>query len=140
LKNALKALRLWMDVGAFFVFLALALRFGERTVFWYAGVGVAAVALPLWVVARIQLGSAFAVRPEARRLVTRGLYSKIRHPIYLFGSAAYFGAFPALQVWPVLAAWVALLPVEVLRARRESRLLSATFGERYERYRRGTWL
>ncbi|HKQ50728.1 MAG TPA: methyltransferase, partial [Pyrinomonadaceae bacterium] len=69
-----------------------------------------------------------------------GLYSRIRHPIYLFGSAAYFGAFLALQIWPILAAWLLLLPVEVVRARRETRLLRATFGERYESYRKGTWL
>lgn len=140
MREALKKLRLWLDVEFFLALLALALRFGAPTKFWYAGVGLAAVCLPLWVAARLQLGSAFTVRPEARRLVTRGLYSRIRHPIYLFGSGAYFGALLALQIWPVLAAWAALLPLEVLRARRESRLLSATFGEQYRRYRRRTWL
>ena len=135
----LRKLRLWLDVVTFLVLLALALRFGGRTGPWFAGVGLAAVCFPLWILARLQLGSAFAVKPEARGLVTHGLYSRIRHPIYLFGSAAYFGALLALQVWPVLAAWLALLPLELLRARRESRLLRATFGERYERYRKGTW-
>src|SRR5918911_4266450 len=114
--EAIKKLRLWLDVVAFLVLLALALRFGGHTKLWYAGVGLAAACFPLWIVARFQLGSAFTLKPEARRLVTRGLYSRIRHPIYLFGSGAYFGAFLALQFWPVLAAWVALLPLEVVRA------------------------
>jgi protein-S-isoprenylcysteine O-methyltransferase Ste14 len=129
-----------LDVGAFLVVFVLALRFGARTGFWFAGLILAIVCFPLWILARVQLGSAFTVRPEARRLVTHGLYSKVRHPIYIFGCAAYLGAFLALQVWPILAAWLLLLPVEVLRARRETRLLRATFGERYELYRKGTWL
>ena len=136
----LRGFRLWLDVGGFLVVLALALRFGARTKLWFAGLGLAVICFPLWMLARVQLGSAFTVRPEARRLVTHGLYARIRHPIYLFGSAAYFGAFLALQVWPILAAWLVLLPVEVWRARRESLLLRARFGERYELYRKRTWL
>lgn len=140
MSKALRKLRLWLDVGAFLVLLALALRFGGHTRFWLAGLSLTAVCFPLWILARVQLGSAFTIKPEARQLVTHGLYSKVRHPIYLFGSGAYFGAFLALQVWPILAVWLALLPLEVLRARRESHLLRARFGEQYERYRRDTWL
>jgi protein-S-isoprenylcysteine O-methyltransferase Ste14 len=136
----LRKLRLWLDVGAFLVLLALALCFGGHTRFWFVGISLAAVCFPLWILARIQLGSSFTFRPEASRLVAHGLYSRFRHPIYLFGSAAYFGAFLALQIWPILAVWLALLPLEILRARRESRLLSASFGEQYQQYRRGTWL
>jgi protein-S-isoprenylcysteine O-methyltransferase Ste14 len=137
---ALRKLLLWLDVLAFLVLSALAFRFGARTRIWLAGSGLAAVSFPLWMLARIQLGSAFTVRPEARRLVTHGLYSKFRHPVYLFGSLSYFGALLALQIWPILIAWLALLPLQVLRARREDRVLRERFGERYEEYRRHTWL
>jgi len=67
------------------------------------------------------------------------LYSRIRHPIYVFGSLAYFGSLVALQVWPVLAAWLALTPIEVVRARREDRVLADAFGPRYATYRKQTW-
>jgi len=77
--------------------------------------------------------------PEARRLVTRGLYSKFRHPIYVFGCLAYFGSLLALQVWSILVAWVALTPIEFLRARREDRVLADAFGPEYTAYRRRTW-
>ena len=46
----------------------------------------------LWTVARFQLGSSFAVTAQARHLVTHGLYSKIRNPIYVFGSCVIAGA------------------------------------------------
>jgi protein-S-isoprenylcysteine O-methyltransferase Ste14 len=137
---ALRKLLLWLDVAAFLVLLALAFRFGAHTRIWLAGLSLAVVSFPLWMLARIQLGSAFTVRSEARRLVTHGLYSKLRHPVYLFGSLSYFGALLALQIWPILIAWLMLLPLQVLRARREDRVLRAKFGEQYDQYRRGTWL
>src|SRR4029077_19773011 len=56
-------------------------------------------------VARCQLGKSFSLRPEARELVAHGLYSKIRNPIYVFGSMSILGLILVLQR-PVL--WVAL--------------------------------
>jgi protein-S-isoprenylcysteine O-methyltransferase Ste14 len=129
----------WTDVGACLLLTALALRFGAHTPVWYAGLFLAALSLPLWIVARRQLGTAFSARPEARRLVTRGLYSRIRHPIYVFGCLAYFGSLAALQVWPILVAWLALTPIEVVRARREDRVLADAFGSEYAAYRSRTW-
>ena len=129
----------WTDVVACVILFALAVRLGPHTFIWYTGLILAAVTLPFWVVARRQLGSAFSAMPQARRLVTRGLYSKLRHPIYVFGCLAYFGSLLALQVWPILLAWVALTPIELLRARREDRVLADAFGSEYTAYRRRTW-
>jgi protein-S-isoprenylcysteine O-methyltransferase Ste14 len=42
-------------------------------------------------IARYQLGRSFAVRAEAHQLVTRGIYSKIRNPIYVFGTVMIAG-------------------------------------------------
>ena len=134
----MKILR-WTDLVACLVLIALAVRFGPRTTIWYTGLLLSAVSLPLWVVARRQLGNAFTVMPEARQLVTHGLYSKIRHPIYVFGSLAYFGSLLALQVWPILVTWLALTAIEVVRARREDRVLADTFGPAYAAYRSKTW-
>lgn len=37
-----------------------------------------------WVgIARFQLGRSFSVTPQARQLVTTGIYARIRNPIYL---------------------------------------------------------
>jgi protein-S-isoprenylcysteine O-methyltransferase Ste14 len=129
----------WIDLLACLVLFALAVRYGPHTRVWYAGLTLAAVTLPLWVIARRQLGDAFSAKPEARRLVTHGLYSRIRHPIYLFGCLAYFGSLLALQVWPVLAVWLALTPIELVRARREDRVLADAFGAEYAAYRSHTW-
>ena len=45
----------------------------------------------------------------------------------------------ALQGWPGLVVWVILIPVQVIRARREERVLAEAFGAEYEAYRSSTW-
>lgn len=59
------------------------------------GLAIAGPALVLLIVARLQLGAAFSVSARASNLVTTGLYSRIRNPIYVFGalliSASSFG-------------------------------------------------
>jgi protein-S-isoprenylcysteine O-methyltransferase Ste14 len=106
---------------------------------WLVGLLLAACALPLWVAARLQLGAAFSFRANAQMLVTHGLYARLRHPIYVFGCLAYLGSLLALQIWPILVLWLALTPLELVRAIREERVLEQTFGDDYRRYRVSTW-
>lgn len=90
-------------------------------------------------VARYQLGRSFAVRAEAHQLVTRGIYSKIRNPIYVFGTILFAGVVLIVHR-PVL--WllvVAIIVVQIIRAHREARVLEAAFGDAYREYRRKTW-
>jgi protein-S-isoprenylcysteine O-methyltransferase Ste14 len=44
-----------------------------------------------WALARLQLGRSFSGEARATALVTHGLYSKIRNPIYVFGAAFIAG-------------------------------------------------
>ena len=93
----------------------------------------------LWFVARRQLGVAFSVRPQARQLVATGLYAKLRHPIYVFGTMAFLLVLLALLGRPALAIWAVLIPIQVIRARREEAVLAEAFGAEYEAYRSSTW-
>jgi protein-S-isoprenylcysteine O-methyltransferase Ste14 len=92
-----------------------------------------------WTIARFQLGAAFAVRPEARKLVTQGLYARIRNPIYLFGSWVLAGGMLVFGQPAWLLLFVVLIPLQIWRARQESAVLEAAFGEQYRKYRAGTW-
>ena len=90
-------------------------------------------------VARCQLGKSFSIRPKARELVVHGLYSRIRNPIYVFGSMIILGLILVLQkpvLWVGLAAVVA---IQTIRARREAGVLEEAFGDSYREYRRKTW-
>ncbi len=125
---------------AFYLFLAaLAVVADLHATAWFVPLGLSCVCAVVWYVARRQLGSAFSVRPEAQHLVTTGLYSKFRHPIYVFGTLAFLLVLLALQGWQALAIWAILIPVQVVRAHREGLVLAQAFGAEYEAYRTTTW-
>lgn len=105
----------------------------------YLGTILAVVGVSFIAVARYQLGKSFSVKPEARELVTHGLYSKIRNPIYVFGVVMFTGVLLVFQkpiLWLVLAV---IVTGQAFRARREARVLEAAFGDAYREYRRKTW-
>jgi protein-S-isoprenylcysteine O-methyltransferase Ste14 len=103
------------------------------------GAVIAGISFPLFVLARWQLGSSFSVRAKASRLVTTGLYSRVRNPIYLFGGLFIVGLSLFVSVWGPLAVALVIVPLQVVRARREERVLAEAFGEEYERYKNKTW-
>lgn len=104
-----------------------------------AGVAIAAPAFLLFVLARMQLGSAFSVEAKASKLVTTGLYSRIRNPIYVFGALMILGIIVfAAQPWWLLALAV-LIPLQVWRSGKEARVLEEKFGAEYREYKQRTW-
>ena len=136
----MKAVFRWLDIVVYLVFLAVATALGARGATWYAGLGLAAVTVPFWFAARWQLGASFSATAQARKLVTRGLYSKFRHPVYVFGSVAWLGALMVLLGWRAVIIWLIVAAIELVRARREERVLAEAFGTEYEEYRKNTWL
>jgi protein-S-isoprenylcysteine O-methyltransferase Ste14 len=104
-----------------------------------AGAIVALASLSLIVLARLQLGRSFSVRAKATRLVTTGLYSRIRNPIYTFGGFFFLGLAMFIPAWWLLLALVIVIPMQVVRSRREAAVLEDTFGDDYRRYRQQTW-
>jgi len=105
-----------------------------------AGVALMVPGFVLWGIAHVQLGDSFSVRAEARQLVTRGLYSRFRSPIYLFGGIGIAGFVLAVErpIW--LLAFLVLIPLQIVRSRREARVLEEKFGDEYREYARQTWL
>jgi protein-S-isoprenylcysteine O-methyltransferase Ste14 len=90
-------------------------------------------------IARIQLGNAFSVTAQANMLVTRGLYSRIRNPVYVFSAIALAGLLLYLNRPPLLLVLVPLVVVQVVRAGRESKVLEERFGDAYREYKAKTW-
>ena len=103
------------------------------------GLGVGLFGLAGVILARYTLGRSFSVGAKATALVTTGIYSRIRNPIYVFSSVFVAGMFLMLRIpylWLLLAV---IIPMQVIRARREARVLEAAFGDAYREYRRRTW-
>jgi protein-S-isoprenylcysteine O-methyltransferase Ste14 len=96
-------------------------------------------ALTLLTIARIQLGNSFSLAPQATQLVTRGIYSRIRNPIYVFGTFVFSGLFLFLERPLLLLLLVPVLIFQISRARAEARAPAAHFGDQYRQYKATTW-
>jgi protein-S-isoprenylcysteine O-methyltransferase Ste14 len=129
----------WTDVCIFLLFAAFVVSQEPRDTRYLIGVGIAIAGFALSMLARVQLGRSFSIRAQARKLVTTGLYSKFRHPIYLFRGIAFLGLFIAWGKRIPLLCFLLLYPLQILRARKEGKILEQAFGEEYRRYKAGTW-
>jgi protein-S-isoprenylcysteine O-methyltransferase Ste14 len=120
-------------------YLVLAYRDEPWTPMRVAGAIVGIVFGILVVVARVQLGRSFTVRAQAHSLVTSGIYSRVRNPIYVFGTLTLVGLALFIGKPWLLLGLVVIVPMQILRARREEQVLMDAFGEEYRRYKARTW-
>ncbi|MGA2568979.1 MAG: isoprenylcysteine carboxylmethyltransferase family protein [Terracidiphilus sp.] len=104
-----------------------------------AGAAIVLLSFLLLALARIQLGRAFSVRAKANTLVTTGLYSRIRNPIYVFGSLMILG----IIVWTerpwLLLVFAVLIPLQIRRSHKEEQALTQKFDTAYLDYKQKTW-
>jgi protein-S-isoprenylcysteine O-methyltransferase Ste14 len=114
-------------------------RPGEWSNARWVGLCIAIPAAVLLFVARWQLGTSFSVTPQARALVTHGVYSKIRNPIYVFSGLTLLGVLIALNSRYAFLLLAVVIPVQVIRAHQETKVLEARVGDEYRQYRKGTW-
>jgi protein-S-isoprenylcysteine O-methyltransferase Ste14 len=84
-----------------------------------------------------QLGRSFSVMPEARRLVTAGLYARIRHPLYLAEAVATLGVLLQYRSIGAVLLVAAHFAVQLWRMHEEEKVLEAQFPE-YAGYRART--
>jgi len=120
------------------VILIVVFRPGGWSAARWIGLAIAIPAAVVLFTARWQLGTSFSVTPQARELVTHGVCSKIRNPIYLFSAVLVTAILVALQYR--YAFLLLAVPMQIIRARQESRVLEAKFGDEYRSYRKGTWV
>ena len=89
------------------------------------------------VVVLTRLGRSFSIMPEARQLVTSGVYRFVRHPLYLTEGIGLIGLFMQFA-----SAWTALLfavqiAFQLRRMHNEELVLTASFSE-YAAYQQNT--
>ena len=103
------------------------------------GLVVALIGLAGVILSRYTLGPSFSIAPKATALVTSGIYSRIRNPIYISGMIFLIGVALIVERPKLLAVLLVLIPMQIIRARREAAVLEAKFGDAYREYRRRTW-
>lgn len=101
----------------------------------YVAALVTLMCYALWFIARVQLGNALAFFPKTSGpLVTRGLYSRLRNPIYIFGTGAMIGYICLLGNYWYFLLLIVVLPVQVIRSVAEHSVLKKKFGDDYVEY------
>jgi protein-S-isoprenylcysteine O-methyltransferase Ste14 len=91
------------------------------------------------ILSRYTLGRSFSIAARATALVTTGIYSRIRNPIYVSGMVFFVGVIVIVRRPEWLAVLLVLIPLQIIRARREAAVLEAKFGDEYREYRKRTW-
>src|ERR1700757_1662744 len=97
MEKRLRTLNILFIVGAIVVVFVLITWSSPWNLQRYTGTVLATVGVSFVGLARYQLGASFSVSAKARKLVTTGIYSKIRNPIYVFGLMMLAGIALVLQ-------------------------------------------
>jgi protein-S-isoprenylcysteine O-methyltransferase Ste14 len=127
-------------VGVFaYMFWTRTVSHGHLTPSRAVGFGLAVLGLAGWAVARIQLGKSFSIQARATELVTHGIYSKIRNPVFVLGTILIVGIILWIGQPIYLLVLLVIVPMQVIRARKEAQVLEARFGDAYRAYRSRTW-
>lgn len=126
-------------VAALLYFLVPGVKERPWTASRLAGLAIAAIGYALVVAAGIELGSSFSFRAEAKGLVTRGLYSRIRNPIYIFLDVTVIGLILALRLYWLFLLLPVLAFFQARQSRKEAALLEEKFGQAYRDYAKQTW-
>ncbi len=80
------------------------------------------------------------VKPAITKLVTRGVYSKIRHPMYWGINLTFVGlVFMFPKVWFVVLSILVIIYF-LFRMRQENMYLRDSLGGEYRNYERNTWI
>jgi protein-S-isoprenylcysteine O-methyltransferase Ste14 len=95
-----------------------------------------------WITARLSLGNLFAIRPQALGLVKTGIYSKIRNPIYVFGTIYFLGlgVYVSLSWWILVTAISLVVYAQIFRSAAEAKVLREHYQEEYEQYEKDVWI
>jgi len=107
------------------------------------GMGINIIGLIIWWSAKLTLGENWDAgygKPKIKRLVTHGIYSKIRHPLYWGINLTLIGLIP---LYPRF--WFSIISLLIIiyffyRMMAEDDYLLEKLGEEYRNYKRETWI
>ena len=92
--------------------------------------------LAVWIL--FWLGRSFSILAEGRKLVTRGPYAIVRHPLYLIEMFVILGTVINFLSWQAVLLFIAQTAMQFVRIHYEEQVLNESFPE-YEAYAAQTW-
>jgi len=118
-------------------------NFLEPDLLKITGLAVNLLGLIMWWTGKLTLAKNWNVgfgKPKITKLVTHGIYSKIRHPMYWGINLTFIGlTLIYSEIWFMVLSTIIIIYFFV-RMRRENKYLLATIGKEYQNYKRNTWI
>jgi protein-S-isoprenylcysteine O-methyltransferase Ste14 len=105
----------------------------------YVGIVLFFVGAYIWMRGLYDLGDSFGLLPIAKRLVSKGIYSRVSHPVYFGAFVVDVGLSVYSLHWFVILFSLLLVVVQLLRIKKEEEVLLKKFGAEYARYKRRVW-
>jgi len=141
----------WGDAGQlifFLIFLGIWITdsfvfhystFLQESVPNYARIAIAGpVLLAGWILARNGMKAVFGTRREKPELISTGVFSIVRHPIYTGALLFYLGSILMTMSLASAALWVVIIAFYIYLCKYEERLLAEDFGNDYLEYKKRT--
>ena len=115
-------------LGTFFAYLLLLTPRSPSDVLW-DGLSTVLILIgtTMAILAVLDLGRSMSIMPEARKLVTGGLYVRIRHPLYLAEEIAVLGFCLQFRSWQAVPILAVHLYLQIRRMDWEERILAKAF-------------
>jgi protein-S-isoprenylcysteine O-methyltransferase Ste14 len=102
------------------------------------GVTVIIIGAIVWAIAKKEMGRV-EIGITADKFVSTGIYSKLRHPLYLGVKIMYIGfALFFESVIGLIVTIAVLIPFHMYRERKEESTLTKKFGKKYSDYKKRT--
>lgn len=119
------------------------ITFFNNGLLYIIGVAINITGFVTWWVAKVTLDKNWGVgfgKPQIKQLVTRGIYSKLCHPMYWGINLTLIGL---VLLYPEF--WFLILSILIIvyffyRMRAEDKYLLEKLGEEYRNYKRKTWI
>ncbi len=131
----------FLDVIPFTIFsIYLFTRYWVQSETLFLSLFILISGLALWYSGLFYLGKNFHGFSEPKTLITSGIYSKISHPIYLGAILSFIGLSIFSKHTFIILVTLILIPLQLIRASVEQKKLEQKYGEKYIKYKKGTWL
>jgi len=112
-------------------------QFSGGILLFIIGAVVIIFGMMIWIIGKITLGEYFTSSVSPKGLVTKGIYAKIRHPLYCGGIMIYIGVSLLFRSWIGLILAIFLVtPMLIYFAKKEEELLYERYQEKYSDYKR----
>jgi protein-S-isoprenylcysteine O-methyltransferase Ste14 len=111
----------------------------QNRYFNYLGIGIFSLGLLVWWIGKLNLDDAFNTGISPTKFVTTGIYSRIRHPIYigLCLTLLGFAVFVPSIMW--LGIFAVTFFVLIIKAFLEEKRLFESYGKKYMEHKKKTW-